>query len=47
MRASMLIRTDYGRKVEYEAAGALARAVIVVDESAAAAWILEAVNKTT
>ncbi len=46
VRASLLVRTGYGRKVEREAAGALARAVIVDDLSAAAAWILEAVNKT-
>ncbi len=47
VRASLLVRTGYGRKAEKEAATQRARAVIVDDLSAAAAWILKAVNKTT
>jgi D-glycero-D-manno-heptose 1,7-bisphosphate phosphatase len=40
VRASILVRTGYGRKVECEATAALARAVIVNDLAAAAEWIL-------
>jgi len=38
--ASILVRTGYGQEVEREAAGALARAVIVDDLPGAADWIL-------
>jgi D-glycero-D-manno-heptose 1,7-bisphosphate phosphatase len=41
VRASLLVRTGYGRKVEQEAAAELARAVVVDDLTAAAKWILE------
>lgn len=41
VRASILVRTGYGGKVEREAAAQLARAVVVDDLSAAANWILE------
>jgi histidinol-phosphate phosphatase family protein len=40
VRASLLVRTGYGRKVELEAASQLKRAVIVDDLAGAAAWIL-------
>lgn len=41
VRASLLVRTGYGHKTEREAAGQLARAVIVDDLSAAVDWILD------
>jgi D-glycero-D-manno-heptose 1,7-bisphosphate phosphatase len=40
VRASLLVRTGYGRKMESEAAPQLARAVVVDDLAAAANWIL-------
>jgi D-glycero-D-manno-heptose 1,7-bisphosphate phosphatase len=40
VRASILVRTGYGRKVETEAAPQLARAVVLDDLAAAANWIL-------
>jgi D-glycero-D-manno-heptose 1,7-bisphosphate phosphatase len=40
VRASLLVRTGYGRNVESEAAPQLARAVVVDDLAAAAKWIL-------
>jgi D-glycero-D-manno-heptose 1,7-bisphosphate phosphatase len=40
VRASLLVRTGYGRKVEREAAAQLARAVVVNDLSTAAEWVL-------
>ncbi len=41
VRASLLVRTGYGRNVEREAASQLARATVVDDLSAAADWILK------
>ena len=41
VKASILVRTGYGSKVEREAAGQLARAVTVDDLPAAAEWILK------
>ncbi|MEI2722347.1 MAG: HAD family hydrolase [Verrucomicrobiota bacterium] len=41
VRASLLVRTGYGRQVECTAAPLLARAVVVDDLTAAANWILE------
>lgn len=41
VRASLLVRTGYGRNVEREATAELARAVVVDDLTAAAKWILE------
>lgn len=44
VKACILVRTGYGAKVEREAAGQLARAVIVNDLPAAADWILGTVK---
>lgn len=41
VRASLLVRTGYGRDVERTAAAQLVRAVVVDDLAAAAKWILE------
>ena len=40
VRASILVHTGYGRKVEREAASQLNRAVVVNDLAGAASWIL-------
>ncbi len=45
VKVCILVRTGYGDKVEREAAGQLARAAIVNDLPAAAAWILNSLNR--
>ena len=47
VRASLLVRTGYGRQVERQAAAQLTHAVVVDGLAAAAAWILDTVNKKT
>jgi D-glycero-D-manno-heptose 1,7-bisphosphate phosphatase len=46
VKTCILVRTGYGAKVEREAAGQLARAVIVDDLPAAAEWILNSLGRS-
>jgi D-glycero-D-manno-heptose 1,7-bisphosphate phosphatase len=44
VKQCLLVRTGYGRQVEREAVGQIARAVVVDDLSAAADWVLTDLN---